>query len=165
MRLRIGEDDTLHHPPPGRAADALADLIAACHHRLWLRVPSLDGLSAAPAVLDTIKSLALSSHRADLRILFDDVDQAVKRGHGLIHLSRRLPSRLHLRQTQAEDAEPGLCFAVGDRTGLFEAVGWPRPERLDLCAHTLPRAPRRADQFANVWERGRANRELRELRL
>ncbi|HEX5678688.1 MAG TPA: hypothetical protein VFX91_12045 [Alcanivorax sp.] len=73
MRLRIGEDDTLHHPPPGRAADALADL----------------------------------------RILFDDVDQAVKRGHGLIHLSRRLPSRLHLRQTQAEDAEPGLCFAVG----------------------------------------------------
>ncbi|HAI25397.1 MAG TPA: hypothetical protein DEH09_13290, partial [Alcanivorax sp.] len=133
--------------------------------RLWLRVPQLDALSNDGDVLDALKSLALSSPRADLRVLFDDAGHAVKTGHGLIHLGRRLPSRLQLRQTQADDADPRLCFAVADRTGLFEAHGWPRPERLTLCAHALPLGPRRADEFAHVWERGRANRELRELRL
>jgi len=98
-------------------------------------------------------------------VLFDDAGPAVKTGHGLIHLGRRLPSRLQLRQTQADDADPRLCFAVADRTDLFEAHGWPRPERLTLCAHALPLGPRRADEFAHVWERGRANRELRELHL
>ncbi|UWN52190.1 hypothetical protein ASALC70_04428 [Alcanivorax sp. ALC70] len=165
MRLRLGEDDTLHHPDPTRAAEALAALIRACRRRLWLRVPALDALTADPAVLDALKALALSSPQADLRVLFDDVDQAVKRGHGLVHLARRLPSRLHLRQTQPDDADPALCFAVAERTGLFEAAGWPRPERLDLCAHALPRAPRRAEHFSRVWERARSNPELRELRL
>ena len=116
MRVRLGEDDTLHHPDPTRAAEALAALIRACRRRLWLRVPALDALTADPAVLDALKALALSSPQADLRVLFDDVDQAVKRGHGLVHLARRLPSRLHLRQTQPDDADPALCFAVAERT-------------------------------------------------
>ena len=72
--------------------------------RLWLRVPQLDALSNDGDVLDALKSLALSSPRADLRVLFDDAGHAVKTGHGLIHLGRRLPSRLQLRQTQADDA-------------------------------------------------------------
>lgn len=163
MDLRIGEDSTLLHPSSATAA--LAALIRAGRRRLWLRVPQLDALSNDGDVLDALKSLALSSPRADLRVLFDDAGHAVKTGHGLIHLGRRLPSRLQLRQTQADDADPRLCFAVADRTGLFEAHGWPRPERLTLCAHALPLGPRRADEFAHVWERGRANRELRELRL
>lgn len=163
MDVRIGEDSTLHHPSSATAG--LAALIRASERRLWLRVPELDALTNDGDVLEALKRLALSSSRADVRILFDDAERAVKTGHGLVHLSRRLPSRLQLRQTQADDADPGLCFAVADRTGLFEAHGWPRAERLDLCAHALPRGPRRADEFARVWERGRANRELRELRL
>lgn len=163
MDIRIGEDRTLHHPSCATAA--LAALIRAGRRRLWLRVPELDALSNDGHVLDALKSLALSSPRADLRVLFDDAGRAVKTGHGLIHLGRRLPSRLQLRQTHADDADPRLCFAVADRTGLFQAPGWPRPERLDLCAHALPLGPRRAEEFARAWERGRANRELRELRL
>ena len=165
MRLQLGEDDTLHHPDPNRAPRALADLIEACRRRLWLRVPALDALTADPAVLEALKSLALSSPRADLRVLFDQVDGAILRGHGLVPLARRLPSRLQLRQTRPEDAAAGLCFAVGDRTGLFEARGWPRPERLNLCAHALPTAPRLAEQFERDWERGHGSAELRELHL
>ncbi|MFT6600141.1 MAG: hypothetical protein ACJATD_000990 [Alloalcanivorax sp.] len=163
MDVRIGEDRTLHHPPC--AAAALAALIRASGRRLWLRVPELDALSNDGDVLAALKSLALSSPRADLRVLFDDAGRAVKNGHGLIHLSRRLPSRLQLRQTQADDADPRLCFAVADRTGLFQAPGWPRPERLDLCAHALPLGPRRAEEFARTWERAHGNQELRELHL
>lgn len=165
MALRLGEDDTLRHPDLDRAAPALASLIRAGRRRLWLRVPTLDRLTADPEVLDAIKQLALSSPHADVRVLFDDADGAVKSGHRLVHLARRLPSRILLRQTQPDDADPGLCFAVADRSGLFEAAGWPRPERLDLCAHALPRAPRLADAFSTTWERARGNLELRELHL
>ncbi len=163
MDVRIGEDDTLHHPSSATAG--LAALIRACGRRLWLRVPALDALTDDADVLEALKRLALSSPRADLRILFDDVERAVKNGHGLVPLSRRLPSRLQLRQTQPDDVDGRLCFAVADRTGLFEATGWPRPERLDLCGHALPRAPRRADEFLRTWERARGSRELRELHL
>lgn len=165
MEPRIGEDDTLHHPDVDRAGTVLASLIRACGRRIWIRVPSLDRLTADPEVLDALKALALSSPRADLRVLFDDADGAVKSGHRLVHLARRLPSRLALRQTQPDDADPNQCFAIADRTGLFEAAGWPRPERLVLCAHAVPRGPRLADAFAEIWERGRGNLELRELHL
>ena len=112
-----------------------------------------------------IKALALSSARIDIRILFDSQESAVRNGHRLVHLSRRLPSRITLRQTQQDDNDAEQCFAIADGTGLFEASGWPRPGRLDLCAHRLPRAPRLGKQFQEHWERAGGSPELRELRL
>ena len=165
MEPRLGEDSALYHPDVEGAEEALASLIRACTRRIWIRVPSLDRLTADPRVLDALKALALSSPRADPRVLFDDADAAIRSGHGLVHLARRLPSRILLRQTHPDDADPDRCFAVADRTGLFEAAGWPRPERLDLCAHALPRGPRLANAFNDTWERARGNPALRELHL
>ena len=147
MDLRIGEDSTLLHPSSATAA--LAALIRAGGRRLWLRVPQLDPLSNDGDVLDALKSLALSSPRADLRVLFDDAGHAVKTGHGLIHLGRRLPSRLQLRQTQADDADPRLGVAVAPRAGPVAAHGPPRPAPLARCAHARPPRPRRARGLAH----------------
>ncbi|MDX1803228.1 MAG: hypothetical protein R3292_04050 [Alcanivorax sp.] len=158
-------DDQLQHPPRSEAASALATLIAASRRRLWLRVPILDDLTAATSVCDALKALALSSPRADIRILFDDAGSAVRDGHRLIHLARRLPSRLTLKQTQDDDRDDQQCHAIADGTGLFEACGWPRPIRLDLSSQRLPRAPQLARQFLQLWERAGGNTELRELRL
>ena len=165
MPFVIGDDDTLLHPQFREASAALASLISACRRTLWLRVPELDGLTADNAVCDALKNLALSSEKTDIRIQYDSQEHAVRNGHRLIHLARRLPSRLQLRQSQEDDRDPQLCFAIGDGTGLFEARGWPRPARLDLCAHRLPRAPRLARQFQEQWERAASSTELRELRL
>lgn len=158
MHLVIGDDDTLHHPARSNASLALASLIGASRRRLWLRVPTLDGLTGDAAVCDAIKVLALSNARTDIRILFDSMENAVRNGH-------RLPSRITLRQTQPDDNDAQQCFAIGDNSSLFEASGWPRPARLDLCGHRLPQAPRLAQQFLEHWARGRASTELRELRL
>lgn len=165
MQLVIGNDDTVHHPARHDASHALAALIGASRRSLWLRVPTLDALTESAEVCSAVKALSLSSARADIRILFDSVDNAVRNGHRLVHLSRRLPSRIFLRQTQHDDNDTQLCFAIGDGTGLFEASGWPRPERLDLCGHRLPRAPRLGQQFREHWERAGGSPELRELRL
>jgi hypothetical protein len=165
MHLVIGDDDTLHHPARSNASLALASLISASRRRLWLRVPTLDGLTGNAAVCDAVKVLALSNARADIRILFDSIENAVPNGHRLVHLSRRLPSRITLRQTQPDDNDAQQCFAIGDNSSLFEASGWPRPARLDLSGHRLPQAPRLAQQFLEHWARGRASTELRELRL
>lgn len=165
MPFVIGDDDTLHHPEFSEASTALATLIAACRRSLWLRMPALDGLTADRGLCDALKLLALSSAKVDIRIQYDSQDNAVRNGHRLIHLARRLPSRIQLRQSQEDDRDGQLCFAIGDGTGLFEAPGWPRPSRLDLCAHRLPRAPRLARQFQEQWERAATSTELRELRL
>ena len=165
MPFVIGDDDTLHHPEFHEAGTALASLILACRRSLWLRVPSLDNLTADRVVCDALKQLGLSSERGDIRIQYDSQDDAIRNGHRLIHLARRLPSRIQLRQSQDDDRDGQLCFAIGDNTGLFEASGWPRPARLDLCAHRLPRAPRLARQFQEQWERAFHSTELRELRL
>ena len=165
MYLVIGDDDTLHHPDYQDASHALASLIGASRRSLWLRVPALDALTGSAEVCSAVKALSLSSARVDIRILFDSADNAVRNGHRLVHLSRRLPSRIFLRQTQHDDNDPQLCFAIGDGTGLFEASGWPRPGRLDLCGHRLPRAPRLGEQFQEHWERAGGSPELRELRL
>lgn len=165
MQLVIGDDDTLHHPDRHHAGHALATLIGASRRSLWLRVPTLDALTDNAEVCSALKRLALSSARADIRILFDSADNAVRNGHRLVHLSRRLPSRITLRQTQQDDSDAQLCFAIADGTGLFEASGWPRPGRLELCGHRLPRAPRLGKQFQEHWERAGGSPELRELRL
>jgi len=165
MPFVIGDDDTLLHPEFREASAALATLIAACRRSLWLRIPALDGLTANRDLCDTLKLLALSSAKVDIRIQYDSQDDAIRNGHRLIHLARRLPSRIQLRQSQDDDRDGQLCFAIGDNTGLFEASGWPRPARLDLCAHRLPRAPRLARQFQEQWERAFHSTELRELRL
>ncbi|MCG8394510.1 MAG: hypothetical protein MI745_15635 [Pseudomonadales bacterium] len=165
MPFVIGDDDTLLHPEFREAGAALASLVCACRRSLWLRVPELDALTADRQVCEAIKALALSSERVDIRIQYDNQENAVRNGHRLIHLARRLPSRIQLRQSQYDDQDNQQCFAIGDRTGLFEASGWPRPGRIDLCAHRLPRAPRLARQFQEEWERASASPELRELRL
>ena len=165
MRLEIGQDDTLHSLSHSEASQALADLVSACRRTLWLRVPVLDGLTADPTVCDEIKTLAISSERVDIRVLYDDQEVAIREGHRLIHLARRLPSRLQLRQTQHDDRDEHVCHAIGDGTGMFEARGWPRPARVHLCGHRLPRAPRLARDFLTLWERAGGSAELRELRL
>lgn len=165
MPLAIGTDDTLQSLSRSEASQALASLVAACSRSLWIRVPLLDELTADSEVCEAIKTMAISSERIDIRILFDDHDNAIRDGHRLVHLARRLPSRLQLRQTQQDDRDTRACHAIGDGTGLFEAKGWPRPDRVHLCGHRLPRAPRLARDFREHWERAGGNPELRELRL
>ena len=103
MYLVIGDDDTLHHPDYQDASHALASLIGASRRSLWLRVPALDALTGSAEVCSAVKALSLSSARVDIRILFDSADNAVRNGHRLVHLSRRLPSRIFLRQTQHDE--------------------------------------------------------------
>lgn len=163
--LAIGTDSTLIQPPPEQASEALAALIQGCQRQLWMRLPTLDSLTRPASVHDAVKALALTSHRVDIRLLLDDPADAVRRGHPLIHLARRLPSRLLIKQSQSDDRDPQQCYAIGDHTGLFDAPGWPRPARLMLCGHRLPRAPRLARDFQTVWERAGDSPELREMRL
>lgn len=165
IELEIGKNDTLHSLSPSEASQALALLVSACRRTLWIRVPVLDELTAHSQVCDAIKALAISSERVDIRILYDDQEAAVREGHRLIHLARRLPSRIHLRQTQPDDRDAQACHAIGDGTGLFDAQGWPRPARVHLCAHRLPHAPRLSRDFQTLWERSSGSPELRELRL
>lgn len=161
------ESRSPHTHSPLRACDAAQTLSRLIQNtqQLRLRSPSLDSLNGDKHVCEAIKHLALRSDRPVIWILFDDIGDAVKQGHRLIHLSRRLPSRIQLRQSNKDDHNDNQWYALGDSTRLFEAPGWPQPRHLQHYASHIPRGPQRKQQFQDEWERSRGCAELRELRL
>ena len=144
---------------------ALAALIRQGRTQLHLRLPALDALCGDGAVIKALRELALSSERVRIRLLYDDHNRATARGHPLVPLARRLPSRLALRLSHREDRDPGLCFAVADQSWLMECAGWPRPENARLFDDRRPLAVRRAASFNDQLQRGLQDPELRELHL
>lgn len=150
---------------PEDCAPALAALVRQGRTELCLRLPALDALSGDDAVVRALRALALSSERVRIRLLYDDHNGATARGHRLVPLARRLPSRLALRVSHREDRDPGLCFMVADRSLLLECAGWPRPDNARLFDDRRPLAARRVASFNDQWQRSLQDPELRELHL
>jgi len=150
---------------PDACPRALAALIRRCRNGLSLRLPALDTLCGDDLVVQALRELALSSDRVRIRLLYDDHNRATARGHRLVPLARRLPSRLTLRLSHPEDRDDTLCFAVADHSLLFDCGGWPRPDNARLFHDRRSLAARRGRLFDEHWERGRVDAELRQLHL
>ncbi len=115
------------------------------------------------SVLDALRTVALKE-KSRLRFLVQDANRAVKNGHRLIELARRLPSAILLRMPQAEDLQYPCAFAVNDDFGFsfrnfadrFDSEG-------DL--YSVPDNSRLQRYFDEVWERSVELGEFRRLGL
>ena len=106
----------------------------------------------------------LSSPRARLRILLRDPTRAVKEGHRLLALSRRLSSNLHIRKLNPDYASEELVFLIADDRGLFV-----RPELDQQSGYTLYNDParvrQRQTQFDQAWDTSITDADLRSFLL
>lgn len=103
-----------------------------------------------------------SSRHAQARILLGDPGIAVRWGHRVVTLARRLPSKLQIRQLDADDINPPEAVIVADGFGLLRRDG------LDgyhgsLAARAIPHAQRAQQRFTECWERSRAIPDFRTL--
>ena len=106
----------------------------------------------------------LSSPRARLRILLRDPTRAVKEGHRLLSLSRRLSSNLHIRKLNPDHASEELAYLIADDRGLLL-----RPELDQQSGYTLYNDParvrQRQAQFDQAWDTSITDPDLRSFLL
>ena len=106
----------------------------------------------------------LSNPRTRLRILLRDSTRAVKEGHRLLALSRRLSSNLHIRKLNPDHANEESAFLIADDRGLFL-----HPELDQQSGYTLYNDParvrQRQAQFDQAWDTSITDPDLRSFLL
>ena len=126
--------------------------------------PQLLNTSAA---IDALRTLALrpsNSVRGQIRILVQNTYRAVKDGHRIIELSRRLPDAFSFRCPVAEDLHYAGAFVLNDGFGYIERRFGDRFEFVgDL--YGIAEHGRLKRYFDEVWERAVPASELRRLSL
>ncbi len=117
-----------------------------------------------PAFLDALKQLVLSSSQSRIRILLQDDQPAVKYGHRLIELARRLTSNIAIRVPTAEYRDYAANFLVADDSGyILREIATIYEATADY--HAPLKAERLIAFFDSVWEHSLPDPELRRLHL
>ncbi len=117
-----------------------------------------------PALVDALTQLSISSPRARIRILAKDFERAVKEGHRLVELSRRLSSFVELRKVHSDYQSFNETFFLADDYGLLHRRHAPRFEGVFSCKAQMEVRRLRA-YFDEVWDRSEPDADLRRLHL
>ena len=108
--------------------------------------------------------LLLAHPRNQLRILVADPTRAVKEGHRLLQLARRLTSNVHIRKLHPDYPEPNGTYLLADDCGLLE-----RPKADQYAGYALYRDPARVRirqaEFDKAWDHGQSDANLRSFLL
>lgn len=106
----------------------------------------------------------LASPKNRLRILVKDISRAVKQGHRLLGLSRRLSSNLHIRLLHPDYPSEEVAFLLADDRGLLL-----RPEPEQFAGYALYQDPVRVRlrqaQFDQAWQTSITAPDLRSFLL
>ncbi len=109
-----------------------------------------------------VRQLALRSRYSRIRIIVVDPTTAIKDGHRLIELGRRLSSFIEFRRPSADHANLPEAFLVADETGLLY-----RPVASRYEGFADPDNPSEARVrlrlFDEIWERAEPEPEFRRL--
>lgn len=156
-------------PQPFDSRDDLADhtraMLTQTKHRARIFTHDLESrLYDQPDMLDTFGHLARSGPHARIEILVFDPRAAVREGHRLIELARRLSSFIELRQVHEDYQRDPAAFALFDERGLIY-----RPLHALYNGFADYNAPNECLEkhkfFQSIWERSGPVQEFRRLYL
>ena len=114
--------------------------------------------------LAEVRRIAISGRYARVRVLVQDSARAVREGHRLVELARRLSSFIEIRKPHADHASLIETFLVADERALLyrkEADRFEGYADLDAPAE----ARRLLRTFDEIWGRATPDPELRRLGL
>lgn len=148
----------------GFAATALAAVGDARRELLLLSLELDPRLYGSAAFVEAVKRFALSSERAELRLLLNRTELA-RRGHPLIALARRLPSRIQIRQLSLERRRDRFdeLLLVDARHVLQRQDARELVSRWQADAPAL--AKREREDYVQLWEESEPAADLRELSI
>lgn len=117
-----------------------------------------------PDFLEAVRLLALRSPRVRIRILLQDAGRAVRDGHRLVELMRRLSSFIEIRQPHHDYQDHPEAFLIVDGTGLLHRRMADRYE--GLAGFRMPlRARELGNLFDEIWQRSEPHPDLRRLHI
>ncbi len=116
------------------------------------------------AFLDEIARFCKQNTVVNVRILVQEPTRPAREGHRLIDLSRRLSSKIEIRQPHADYRSWNEAFLVADGCGFVHRKFSDRSEGT-ANFHDPTRSRRLLDFFTEVWERSEQHPEVRRLYL
>jgi predicted GNAT family N-acyltransferase len=127
--------------------------------------PRLDPrLFEQEAFTDALRALARRERQARVRILVGEAREVVARGHALLTLARRVPTKIHLRRLAEHADWRDDTAVIRDRDSLLALPGgeldpgFYRPGDRARCETALSR-------FEELWRAGSEDPEFRALML
>jgi hypothetical protein len=150
---------------PDQARALLLSLLQQARRSLCLFTPDLEPwLYNHNLIQDSCRAFLLGHPHNQLRILLRDSSRAVRDGHRLLALSRRLSSNLHIRKLHPEYPAEEVAFLLADDRGLLL-----RPEPDQYAGYALFNDPGRTrlrqTQFDQAWESSVLDPNLRSFLL
>jgi predicted GNAT family N-acyltransferase len=155
-----------HFDTESSAADLLARVLAPARRNVEIFSPLLDhALYECPDVVDALSGLARRAPAAQIRVLIAASSAIVARGHALIRLMQRLPSKITLRRIDDGRAiDTNRSFAVVDGRAVWilpdSSVyhGWAN-------LNDRVQARRLLESFETAFAQAREDPELRRLAI
>jgi hypothetical protein len=168
--FRLGESETLLR------LDSLEDfqrattaLLGQTRRELYIVTPDFEPERYNDITFaEALSAFTRRSRYSDARILIGDPAIALRWGHKIVNLARRLPTKLRIRQLHEEDfdttGERTEAWIVADDIGLLRRDGREGFKGM-LAAKAIPQAQRASQQFSAMWERSREVADFRNLDL
>lgn len=146
--------------------EATLQLLLQARHGASIYTRDLDpGLLDQPRVVEALRTLAVRGRGAQVRLLVQDPDSALRQGHRLLPLIQRLPSIILVRQPVEEiDLQYPSAFLLNDRGGWLWRALASRPEA-EGGTYTPGRSAQLAAYFDQVWARALPVRSLQPVPL
>ncbi|MGD8910160.1 MAG: GNAT family N-acetyltransferase [Chromatiales bacterium] len=116
------------------------------------------------AFLEAFKTLALRSRFSRIRILLQDNNLILQRGHRLVELFQRLPTVIEIRRPSEDFIDHPENFLLIDDCGYLHKKSLESYTGI-ACYHNRHRVNRLLNLFDEAWEYGTPDRELAWLHL
>lgn len=162
----LGESTDLIRLESARALRAAAlSALRQADRELLLVTPDLEEPRYDNAAfVDALSGFVRSSKHTVCRILIGDPTEAIRYGHKLVPLLKRLSSRIEVRQLHEDDRDNRDAWMVLDGVALLrctDTVVW----RGGLSPRAPAEARRCRDQFHQWWERAAPIPDFRDFRI
>ncbi len=164
--LSLGSDEQVYEVDDSQALrDAVAALAAQARRRIEVLTPDLEAtLYDTPDFLEAVRDLAIASSRTHLRFLVGDSQRAVKQGHRLIELARRLSTPVDLNQPGPTAELGSEAFLLADGRGLYWRADTDSTRAI-VCFNDPSGTRRLRHRFDQLWEESRPDPEMRRLHV
>lgn len=150
---------------PEAFREALIEAARHCRRDILVFSPTLDPtVYDSLELIETLSALARAHPGAKLRFLVEDTRPLVGRGHGLVRLCQRLPSKASIRRITNDIETKAAAFALGDREQLVYQND-PDTYRGFWDWRAGAKVKTLREIFDRAWETAEDDPQLRQLTL
>lgn len=162
--FRLGQSETLLRlDGPEQFHQATILLLSQTVRQLHIVTPDLESERFNHTdFADALSHFARRSQYTETRILVGEPGVAIRWGHQVVNLTRRLSSLIHIRRIHEDDFDPEEAWIVADDMAMIRRDGMDGYKGL-LSAKAIPAAQQKNRRFVEIWERAHEVAEFREM--